>query len=108
MVPNDSAGAAWYESVLNPWRTQATRLPEHRLPDAEVMTIALEGVLALGWMQRPVLVRHWVSRAIDHSQQLRLDDTAADALRLMCLLLDCPLPPELAQQFVVLPGGNAG
>jgi len=102
MVPDEAHGRDWYESVVNPWRAHP-ELPAHHLPDAEAMVISYDSLLALGWMQRPVLVRHWVSLAIDHGTQTRLDETAADALRLMALLLDCPLPPELARQFVARP-----
>jgi hypothetical protein len=33
----------------------------------------------------------------------RLSDGAADALRLAGLLLDSPLPPELARHYIELP-----
>ena len=58
-------------------------------------------------MQRPMLARRWVTAAQQHSTERadhrletgRLDAGAADALRLMCTLLDSPLPPELAQHY---------
>lgn len=103
MVPDETRGSAWYDSVLAPWRAEHPDLPTHHLPDAEAMVIAHDALLGLGWMQRPILVRHWVSLAFQHSAQPRLPETAADALRLIGLLLDCPLPPELARQFIARP-----
>jgi hypothetical protein len=50
-------------------------------------------------MQRPALMRGWVTAAVQHSRHGRLADTAADALRLSCALLDSPLPPELARHY---------
>ena len=55
-------------------------------------------------MQRPVIVRNWVTTAINLSRAQRLGDLSADALRLTCGLLDSPLPPELARHYIVLPG----
>jgi hypothetical protein len=58
---------------------------------------------AMAWMQRPMLVRRWVTAAQQHSAEAsmgRLDDSAADALRLTCALLDSPLPPEIVQHHM--------
>ena len=61
----------------------------------------------MAWMQRPALVRGWVTAAIQHSRYGRLTDTAADALRLSCALLASPLPPELARHHgAPLPEGT--
>jgi len=50
-----------------------------------------------------VLVRGWIEAALAASPMNRLGDGAADALRLACLLLDSPLPPELARHYIEVP-----
>jgi len=57
----------------------------------------------MAWMQRPVLVRNWVDTALARRERGRLRDSAADALRLSCGLLDSPLPPELARHYIEPP-----
>lgn len=102
MVPDaDSAvaGAAWYDTVLAPWQHRAD-VPPCVAPTIDGLVHALQGLRALPWMQRPVVVRGWVGAAVKHSRHGQLDDTAADALRLSCTLLDSPLPPDLAAHFV--------
>lgn len=94
--------AAWYASVMAPWEHRAD-VPPCQAPSIDVLVDALRGLRALPWMQRPVVVRSWVDAAIDHSRHGRLDDTAADALRLSCSLLDSPLPPGLAAHYSELP-----
>ena len=91
-------GAAWYDSVMAPWAHRA-EIPPLALPDTDGIVDALHTLQALTWMQRPVLVRGWVSAARQHSHDGRLSDGAADALRLCCTLLDSPLPPELASHY---------
>ena len=78
-------------------------VPEWQPPNAEAMVEALAKMQTLSWMQRPVIVRNWVTTAIAMSRGLRLSDLSADALRLTCGLLDSPLPPELARHYIALP-----
>lgn len=92
------AGRLWYEAVMQPWAKRA-EIPPCTPPDTDGLVYALQELQAMPWMQRPALVRGWVGGAIAHSPGHRLADTAADALRLTCALLDSPLPPELAQHF---------
>lgn len=103
MVPADDdagpAGRAWYDAVMLRWFTPAT-LPPWRSPDVDSIVHALNALQALSWMQRPLLVRAWISEALPPGRPGPLPPRAADALRLACLLLDCPLPPELARQYV--------
>jgi hypothetical protein len=110
MVPGetiDSAdGRAWYDIVMATWLPFAD-IPEWQPPSADVMVEALARMQTLSWMQRPVIVRNWVTAAISRSRGLRLGDVSADALRLTCGLLDSPLPPELARHYVTLPGDGA-
>lgn len=90
--------AAWYDSVMAPW-AQRAEIPPLALHDTDAIVYALHTLQALTWMQRPVLVRGWVSAAQQHSRDGHLDPGAADALRLSCTLLDSPLPPELARHY---------
>ena len=82
-------------------------IPAWQPPKAEAMVEALAKMQTLSWMQRPVIVRNWVTTAIGRSRGLRLGDLSADALRLTCGLLDSPLPPELARHYITLPADAA-
>jgi hypothetical protein len=100
-----TAGQAWYDTVMTPWRHQGDVAACHP-PDNEGMVHALQTLQEMPWMQRPVLVRDWVDAALRHSRHRRLGDSAADALRLCCALLECPLPPDLERHYgepLVLP-----
>ena len=92
------AGVAWYATVMARWERH-TPIPPCTPPDADGLVHALQELQALAWMQRPVLARDWVTAALKHSPRGRLTDTAADALRLSCALLDSPSPPELDRHF---------
>ena len=92
------AGAAWYAAVMAPWQHRAD-VPDCVAPSVDGLVLALQGLRALPWLQRPVVVRGWVGAAVQHSRHGRLDDTAADALRLSCSLLDSPLPPALTEHY---------
>jgi hypothetical protein len=108
MVPAESAelddlavpepGLSWYANVMAPWNKHA-EIPACAPPDTEGLVYALQTLQSVAWMQRPALVRGWVTAAIQHSRYGRLTDTAADALRLSCSLLDSPMPPELARHY---------
>lgn len=101
MVPSDDTdvGQRWYAGVMGRWLAPAAMPAWHR-PDVDELVRALTGLQALSWMQRPQLVRAWVSEALPSGRPGPLPQTAADALRLSCLLLDSPMPPELARQYV--------
>ena len=92
------AGLAWYASVMTPWQQHAT-VPPCEPPGTDGFVHALQELQSVAWMQRPALARGWVAAAVQHSRYGRLTDTAADALRLSCALLDSPLPPELARHY---------
>jgi hypothetical protein len=66
------------------------------------MVEALARMQTLSWMQRPVVVRTWVTTALAKSRSGRLADLAADALRMSCALLDSPQPPDLARHYIAL------
>jgi Zn-dependent protease with chaperone function len=104
LVPDGEleSGAAWYQSVMKRW-VRGAIVPAPELPDADEVAHALGVVQALPWMLRPVLVRAWLEAALAASPMNRLSDGAADALRLAGLLLDSPMPPELARHYVELP-----
>lgn len=108
MVPEDAGDGAvgpankqWYATVMEAWQGGAT-LPGGDPPGGEAAIRALSTLQTLSLMQRPVLVRGWVGAAIKLSRHQQLTDSAADALRLTCSLLDTPMPPELARRFLVL------
>ena len=100
------AGLAWYASVMAPWEPHAI-VAACEPPDTDGLVHALQELQSVAWMQRPALVRGWVGAAVKHSRYGRLADTAADALRLSCSLLDSPLPPELARHYGETSQGTA-
>ncbi|MEO8155228.1 MAG: M48 family metalloprotease [Rhizobacter sp.] len=92
-------GESWYASVMKPW-LKGDALPPCEAPDADGLVHALQDVQALPWMLKPVLVRAWLDAALLHKAAGSLEPEAADALRLASVLLDSPLPPELARHYV--------
>jgi hypothetical protein len=110
MVPGGEGhgeqGRVWYDAVMTTWQPFA-EVPPWQPSKAEAMVDALARMQTLSWMQRPVIARTWVAAALPLSRGLRLGDLAADALRLSCLLLDSPLPPELGRHYIAMPGESA-
>ena len=103
-APTDAeraAGPDWYLAVMNEWPQH--EVPALQLPGGDALVHALQQLQAMPWMQRPVLVRTWVDAALARRERGRLRDSAADALRLSCALLDSPLPPELARHYIEPP-----
>lgn len=103
-APSDAeraAGPDWYLAVMNEWPQH--EVPALQLPGGDALVHALQQLQAMAWMQRPVLVRTWVDAALARRERGRLRDSAADALRLSCALLDSPLPPELARHYIEPP-----
>ncbi|MEO7009075.1 MAG: hypothetical protein ABI156_08015 [Caldimonas sp.] len=110
MVPVDAdaaahadggAGAAWYAQAMEPWQG-GVLLPDCDPPGGEAAIAALATLQTLALMQRPLLARSWTTAAAKVGRHGALSDSAADALRLTCGLLDTPMPPELARRFVAL------
>lgn len=101
MVPDEDPGAGrrWYLDVLSRW-LRPGEIPPWQRPDVDALVHALNGLQALSWRQRPQLARAWVGAALPPGRPGPLQPVAADALRLSCLLLDTPIPPELARQYV--------
>ena len=99
-VPIDPDGERWYAAVLAHWPYHQPMLPPREPPDADATGRALRVVQSLPWMLRPVLVRLWHDTALGFSGGPSLHPEAADALRLSCALLDSPLPPGLARQYI--------
>ena len=106
MVPDERAdgvaGARWYAIVMTAWQPFADA-PDCQPPTGEQMVGALLRLQTLSPMQRPVVVRSWVTTAIRVTNAGRLENVSADALRLSCHLLESPLPPELSKHYVDLP-----
>ena len=99
---NEAAASRWYEAVLNQWQPYADP-PPYEVPDSENVFESLARLQTLSWMQRPVVIRNWTTTALRSNGGVRLGDATADALRLTCMLLDAPLPPELVRHYVELP-----
>ena len=96
--PSTTEGLAWYDAVMSPWQT-AQGIEPCRPPDTDGLVHSLQVLQGMAWMQRPMIVRGWVTAAQQHSPHGRLSFVAADALRLSCVLLDSPMPPELARLY---------
>lgn len=105
-LEDESAGARWYESVMEQWAPNSTA-PPFDAPDAENVFEALARLQTLSWMQRPVVVRNWAAAALKANGGVRFGEAAADAMRLTCILLDSPMPPELARHYIVVPADDA-
>lgn len=99
MVPGDDPeeGQRWYLAVMARWLKPAETPPWQR-PDVDALVHALNGLQGMSWMQRPQVVRTWVASAMA-GHYGGLAPGAADALRLSSLLLDSPMPPDLARQY---------
>jgi Zn-dependent protease with chaperone function len=93
------AEPVWYRAVMRALLSDQP-MPPWRVPDADALVAAMQGVAALSSMQRPVLLRTWVDAAVQLSPAGRLGEAASDALRLMALLLDTPSPKQLADQYI--------
>lgn len=107
MVPGEVAdspqGEQWYDAVMASFPGFA-EIPRWQPPKAAAMVEALARLQTLSWMQRPVVVRTWITTALAQSRFGRLSDLSADALRMTCTLLDSPQPPELERHYVALAG----
>lgn len=100
MVPSadPTHGLAWYQVVMARWLKPAETPPWQR-PDVDALVHALNGLQLMSWMQRPQVVRTWVAAAKQITSGRLIEPMAADALRLSSLLLDSPMPPDLARQY---------
>ena len=95
----DSTAQLWFDGV-------AARLGDQVEPplrdghDIDLTLRALRALQSLPWLLRPVLVRTWFDVARELTDGPVLHEVAADALRLACVLLDSPVPPELGRQYI--------
>jgi hypothetical protein len=97
-----SVSQSWYDTVTAPWgdRTDLLAREGH---DIDAALRALRDLQAMPWLLRPMLVRSWFDAARALTDGPQLHSGAADALRLSCVLLDSPMPPELGEQYVEVP-----
>lgn len=103
----DPIGERWYQAVLQRF-VGVGPLPPCRVPDSDSLVHALRALQSLSWLNRPPLVRAWVGEAIAHAGSAGLTADAADALFMTCLLLDSPMPGELARHFPTVGTAPAG
>lgn len=94
-----SVSQNWYDSVTAPWIDHAD-VPARQGYDIDAALRALRELQAMPWLLRPMLVRSWFDAARALTDGPLLHPGAADALRLSCVLLDSPVPPELGQQYI--------
>jgi Zn-dependent protease with chaperone function len=90
-------GLTWAQAVL-----QALGLPSPQqvaVPAVSELNQAIDRLALLGRMHRPALAKAWMEAMPGNT----MPQTMADALRCLCLLIDTPLPPELAARFDPLP-----
>lgn len=87
---------------MSVWQGRVPVPPCDPAPDVDALVQALRQLQSLPWLQRPMIVRAWVSAAVKHSGG-QLANEAADALRMSCALLDSPMPPELAAHYIQAP-----
>jgi hypothetical protein len=94
-----SVSQQWYDTVTAPWADRAD-VPAREGYDIDAALRALRELQAMPWLLRPMLVRTWFDAARALTDGPRLHAASADALRLSCVLLDSPMPPELGQQYI--------
>lgn len=97
----DPLGARWYDAVMQRF-FGAQDVPVPQVPDSDALVHALWTLQTMPWMSRPPLIRAWVGEAVAHSGSRGLAREAADALYLTCMMLDSPMPPDLAKSFAEL------
>jgi Zn-dependent protease with chaperone function len=97
----DPLGARWYDAVMQRF-FGAQDVPAAQVPDSDALVHALWTLQTMPWMSRPPLIRAWVGEAVAHSGPRGLAREAADALYLTCMMLDSPMPPDLAKSFAEL------
>lgn len=99
LTGHESVSQHWYDAVVAPWR-ERIEMPPREVHDVDAALRALRVLQTLPWLQRPVLVRSWYDAARVLTEGPALHADAADALRLCCVLLDSPVPPELGRQYI--------
>ena len=99
-VPNrsaaDSMGQRWYVRVVSNWaRQERASLPSTL--DADRLLEAIGVLCDLPIAQRLLIAKVWAEEAVALSGSLT--DSAAEVLRLSCLIMDCGMPRVLSRRF---------
>ena len=90
-------GLRWAQAVL---RSLGLSSPQQlSVPAVSELNQAIDRVALVGGMHRPALAKAWSGALPDDP----VPQPFADALRCLCLVIDTPLPPQLAAQFDPLP-----
>jgi hypothetical protein len=92
-------GQRWYKAVLMHWMDAKNIAPWSR-PDIDALVNALGVLQSLSLTQRPQLIKTWMAEALSHTRPYAIPPLSCDALRLVCLVLSTPMPPELARYYV--------
>ena len=86
-------GLPWTQAVL---RAMSLPAPGRlAVPAVSELNLAIDWLGLLGRTNRPALAKCW----IDPGQASSLQQPMAAAIRCLCLLIDTPLPPQLAAHF---------
>lgn len=94
LLPRDHA-SAWLRGVLAGLGMAQPAQPIDAMGSPAVIRRAIQQLGRLAMTQSPALVKQWVA-----SQPAQpMDLTMAEALRTLCLLVDTPMPPQLAGMF---------
>jgi len=97
---HESLSQHWYDTVTAAWNDRPGGAPRRAGHDIDATLRALRTLQTLPWLLRPVLARRWFDAARSLTDGPILHPVAADALRLACVLLDSPVPPELGRQYI--------
>lgn len=102
LLPSDGSAenhlrlrTAWVEQVMARLELAGSAPEATDEPAARTLAEVIERLAQVTPLARPALVKTWTLAA----QAVGMPQALADALRCLCLLIDTPIPPELASLF---------